>query len=168
MRKNRSGLAVGLLLIVLGGWFLAVQLIPGLNDWFWGLVDWPFIVIGVGLFLLIFGLLVGAPGMAVPAMIVGGIGGLLAYQNATNNWASWSYAWTLIPGFAGLGTMLAALLGEGGKKELSGGFSTVMVSLVMFLIFSSFFGVTPFGAWWPLVIIALGLWLLLRAFLRRR
>jgi hypothetical protein len=168
MRKNRSGLAVGLLLIVLGGWFLAVQLVPGLDDWFWGFADWPFIVIGVGLFLLIFGLLVGAPGMAVPAMIVGGIGGILAYQNATNDWSSWSYAWTLIPGFAGLGGMLAALLGEGGKKGFSGGFSTVMVSLVMFLIFSSFFGVTPFGDWWPLVIIALGLWLLLRAFLRRR
>ena len=42
-------------------------------------------------------LLTGQPGMLVPACIVGGIGGMLYWQNLTGDWASWSYSWSLIP-----------------------------------------------------------------------
>lgn len=166
-RKNRSNLAVGLLLILIGGWFLAVQFVPGLGDWFQIYFDWPVIIIGVGVCLLIFGLLVGAPGMAVPACIVGGIGGLLYWQNATNNWESWSYAWALIPGFVGIGAMLSALLGEGGSKGLRSGLSLVFISLVMFLIFGAFFGATPLGPYWPVLLIALGAWMLIQPLFKR-
>ena len=77
--QRRSNLALGVVLILLGGVFLATQLFPGL-----GLaLSWPWIVIGVGAALLVIGLLVGAPDMAVPACIVGGIGGILYYQNST-------------------------------------------------------------------------------------
>ena len=65
-------------------------------------MSWPLIVVAVGAGLLVLGLLVGAPEMAIPAVIVGGIGGILYYQNLSGNWASWSYLWTLIPGFSGL------------------------------------------------------------------
>lgn len=162
-RKQRSTLGAGLLLILLGAWFIVVQFIPTLDDWFWQYFDWPMVIIAVGVFLLVFGLLLGAPGMAVPAVIVSGIGGLLAYQNATGNWESWSYAWALIPGFVGLGIILAALLGEGGKSGLRDGLNMLLFSAVLFAIFASIFGVTPFGPWWPVLIIAWGLWLLIRA-----
>ena len=81
----------------------------------------------VGACLLIFGLLAGAPGMAVPATIVAGIGGILAYQNATGDWTSWSYVWSLIPGFVGLGIMLSALLGDGGREGFRSGLSLVFI-----------------------------------------
>ena len=118
--------------------------------------------------LLIFGLLLGAPGMAVPACIVGGIGGLLAYQNASGNWESWSYAWPLIIGFVGIGVMLAALLGEGGKAGFRSGLNLVFISAILLAVFASFFQVGPFSQWWPILVIAWGVWLLFRAFMGGR
>jgi hypothetical protein len=167
-KGTRSSLAVGILLILVGGLFLAMQIVPGLSETFWSFFDWPFIIIGVGVFLLIFGLLAGAPGMAVPAMIVAGIGGILAYQNATGDWTSWSYIWSLIPGFVGLGVMLSALLGEGGRQGFRSGLTLVFISAILFLIFSSIFGANPLGPWWPVLIILLGVWLLLQPLFRRR
>jgi hypothetical protein len=167
-RSTRSGLAAGILLILVGGWFLAVQLVPGLSESFWATFDWPFIIIGVGACLLIFGLLAGAPGMAVPATIVAGIGGILAYQNATGDWTSWSYVWSLIPGFVGLGIMLSALLGDGGREGFRSGLSLVFISVILFLIFSAIMGASPLGSWWPILLIILGVWLLIQPLFRRR
>ena len=166
-KKTRSNLAMGLILILIGGWFLAVQFVPNLGSWFWGFFDWPIYVIMAGICMLIFGLVVGAPGMAIPVTIVGGIGGLLYYQNATGDWESWSYAWALIPGFVGVGTMLAAILGEGGKGGLRSGLTLVFISLVMFLIFGSFFGANPLGMYWPVLLIALGVWMLLQPLFKK-
>ncbi len=159
---------MGIILILVGGWFLAVQIFPDLGSWFWSTFDWPFVIIGVGAFLLIFGLLAGAPGMAVPAAVVAGIGGILAYQNATGDWTSWSYVWALIPGFVGIGIMIAALLGDGGREGFRSGLSLVFISAVLFLIFSSIFGANPLGDWWPVLLILFGLWLLIQPLFRRR
>ncbi len=60
--------------------------------------------------LALLGLLFWVPGMIVPAAIVAGVGGLLYWQNATGNWASWAYSWALIPGFSRVGTLLSSLL----------------------------------------------------------
>ncbi len=164
MEKRRSsGIVVAVALILLGLWFLAVELVPALQAWAGGERGWPLAVVAVGIGLLLVGAGTGAPGMAVPACIVGGIGGLLYWQNATGHWESWAYAWTLIPGFAGVGTMLMGLW-RGRWQEVSGGAWTVFVSLVLFAVFSSFLGgARVFGPYWPALIIALGLLLLARA-----
>lgn len=167
-KKTRSNLAVGIILILVGGWFLATQIFPDLGDWFWSTFDWPFVIIGVGVCLLIFGLFAGAPGMAVPAAIVTGIGGILAYQNATGDWTSWSYIWALIPGFVGIGIIISALLGDGGREGFRSGLTMVFISAILFLIFSSIFGANPLGQWWPVLLIGLGLWLLIQPLFRRK
>lgn len=167
-KATRSSLAVGIMLILVGGLFLALQLMPDLSERFWDIFDWPFVIIGIGACLLIFGLLAGAPGMAVPAMIVAGLGGIFVYQNATGDWTSWSYIWSLIPGFVGLGVMLSALLGEGGREGFRSGLTLVFISAILFLIFSSIFGANPLGAWWPVLLIILGIWLLIQPFFRKR
>ena len=168
MRKNRSSLAFGLLLILLGGWFLVVQFVPSLKDWMAAYFDWPFYIIGVGVLLLFFGLVAGAPGMAVPACIVGGIGGILYYQNLTGDWESWSYIWSLIPGFVGVGVLLTALLGEGGREGVRGGLWLIFISLVLFAIFGSFLGAGPLSVYWPVLVILFGIWILVQPLLRRR
>lgn len=33
-QRNRSSVVGGLIMILLGVWFLAVQFVPGLNEWF--------------------------------------------------------------------------------------------------------------------------------------
>lgn len=167
-RKTRSSLGIGLLLVLIGGFFLAVQFLPNLGDWFWNIFDWPVYIIGVGACLLVFGLAVGAPGMAVPACIVAGIGGILYYQNASGDWESWSYVWALIPGFTGVGGMLTALLGGRGIAGVRSNLTLVFISLVMFLVFGAFFGASPLGAYWPILLIALGVWMLIQPLFKKR
>jgi len=166
-RRTRSNIAVGVLLILLGALFLAQHFIPDLRIFL--NFSWPMIVIGVGVFLFILGLLLGAPGMAVPAAIVSGIGGLLYWQNATGNWESWSYAWTLILGFIGIGAILAGLLGEHPRQSLREGLNLIIISVVLFFVFASITGgPNLLGPYWPVLIILLGVWLLVRAALFSR
>jgi len=162
--QKRSNLALGVALIVLGGIFLATQLIPGLGL----ILSWPWIVIGVGALLLLIGLLVGAPDMAVPGCIVAGIGGILYYQNQTGDWTSWSYMWALIPAFVGVGMLVAALLGGRSRYAYREGLRTVLVGVVLFLVFGSFFGAFSWlGAYWPLLLVGAGLLILIEGLLKR-
>jgi len=163
--QRRSSLAGGLVLILLGALFLAVQWVPGLQIWF----SWPLIIIGIGVLLLIVGLLTGVPAMAIPACIVGGIGGLLYWQNATGNWESWAYAWTLIPGFVGVGMVLSGLLGGDTRQMVRGGGWLILISLVLFAVFASFFGALGLvGSYWPVLLIVLGLLVLAQSLFRSR
>lgn len=164
-RRRRSSLAGGLILILLGAWFLAIQWLPGLQVWF----SWPWIIIGVGAFLLLIGLLTRVPDMAIPACIVGGIGGLLYWQNATGDWGSWAYAWALIPGFVGVGIILSGLLGGKTRQSVREGGGLIITSLVLFTVFGAFLGgPNLLGDYWPVLLILLGLWTLIRPFFRSR
>ena len=124
--------------------------------------------IGAGLLVFIIGLLTGAPGMAVPASIIAGIGGILYYQNQTGDFGSWSYMWALIPGFVGIGTILAGLLGENTRRNLGHGLNLIVISVVLFLVFGTFFGglsiLGDYGV--AVILILLGLYILIRGFLR--
>ncbi|NLG98633.1 MAG: hypothetical protein GX491_14855 [Chloroflexi bacterium] len=167
--RTRSNVAGGILLILLGLAFLSYQLAPGLWSWLDLEFSWPLIVVGVGLFFLIAALISGEAGLAVPACVIGGIGFLLYWQNATGNWGSWAYAWALIPGFAGVGTILMGLIsGQRVGAAIEGGIWAIVVSLVIFSIFSAMFGgINLFGPYWPVLLILLGLILIVRNFLRR-
>jgi hypothetical protein len=174
-RRNRSQLALGLILILLAAWMVALKFRPELGQWMNlnPFFAWPMWVVGAGALILLIGLLVGAAGMAVPACIVAGIGGILYYQNATGNWESWAYMWTLIPGFVGMGTLLAGIFGEGFRQNFRHGLNLVVVSLVLFLIFATFFGgleiLGPYKEYWLAGLMFLfGLWFILRGLLRKR
>ena len=120
------------------------------------------------MFLLVLGLVLGEPGLAVPASIVGGIGGILAYQWYTGDWGSWSYIWTLIPGFVGLGIVLMNLLG-GKESSLKEGGTLILISFVMLTVFGSFFGAIGLaGQYWPVLLILLGLYLMGRTLFRKK
>jgi hypothetical protein len=166
-RGRRSSLATGLVLILVGALVFVAQLVPGWDAWF----AWPLYIVSIGVVLLVIGLLTRVPALAIPACIVGGIGGLLYYQNATGNWESWSYAWALIPGFVGVGIIVAGLLSGEFRKPLREGGQLILVSLVMFLAFGSFFGLIglgPLGQYWPVLLIALGVLILFNRLIFRR
>jgi hypothetical protein len=165
-RARNSALRFGVVLIILGGLFFLARAAPNPFGWVGG-SSWPLIIVGVGILLLLIGAVTGAAGMAVPAAVVGGIGGLLYWQSATGNWQSWAYAWTLIPGFVGAGTLVAGLL-EGKAQSVKGGAWLIVISLILFAIFSAimapFFGAPiPLGRFWPALLILLGVLLLIRA-----
>ncbi len=74
--KPASALAWGLILILAGLLFLAVQLL-GLPGWLSAAHAWPLIIFGIGAVLLVVGLVTGNPAMAIPACVLGGLGLLL-------------------------------------------------------------------------------------------
>jgi peptidoglycan/LPS O-acetylase OafA/YrhL len=129
---------------------------------------WPMWTIGAGVLVLLIGLFTNAPGMAVPASIIAGVGGILYYQNETGDFASWSYMWALIPGFVGVGSILAGLLGENTRSNLGHGLRLLVTSAFLFLIFATFFGglsiLGEYGL--PIVLILLGVYVLARGFMR--
>ena len=168
MRQNRTNLFLGVLLILIGIWLVVTRQVPAVQNWLDKNFAWPMWTIGAGLLVLLIGLLTGAPGMAVPASIIAGIGGILYYQNATNNFGSWSYMWTLIPGFVGVGTILAGLLGEHTRRNVAHGLNLIVISAVLFLVFATFFGglsiLGDYGV--AVVLILLGVYVLIRGFVR--
>lgn len=166
--KNRSQLALGIVLILLGVWFIAQRQVPALGAWVELYMSWPLNVVAAGAIILLIGLLVGAPGMAIPAAIVAGIGGILYYQNLTEDYTSWSYMWTLIPGFVGIGQIVASFLGRS-MREARSGMNLIAMSAVMFVIFAALFGrLSMFGPYVPaIVLILVGVWFLVRGFWRR-
>ncbi|MEA5078486.1 MAG: hypothetical protein VB013_07935 [Anaerolineaceae bacterium] len=156
-KSQRTSLSFGIILVVLGAIFIAANLIPSFRVILNQANTWPMIIELVAAGLLVLGLMLGVPDMAVPATIVAGIGGILWWQNSTGNWASWAYMWALIPGFVGVGMLLAKVLGGRDRYSITSALSTIGSSLVMFVIFGAFFGgFSWMGPYWPLMLIVAG------------
>ena len=161
-KSGRSQLVLGIILILVGGWFLLNQTMPEFRKFFEPYTEWPANMLLIGAGILIIGLVTGSPGLAVPAAIVAGIGGIFYYQQATDDYGSWSYMWALIPGFIGVGTVLQGLLGDNMASNLKKGLNLMVVSAVLFLVFAAFLGGWDIlGNYGPAVLlILLGLWVL--------
>ncbi|MCS7177846.1 MAG: hypothetical protein RML46_02400 [Anaerolineae bacterium] len=171
-RRARTQLALGLFLILVAAFLAALRFYPPLRALVPPL-DWPMWVIIAGGIILLIGLLVGAPGMAVPACIVAGIGGILYYQNITDDWESWAYAWTLIPGFVGAGNILAGILGQNFRTSVRQGLNLIVISVVLFVVFAAIFGrlviLRPYREYLLAgLCFLLGLWFIVRSLTRSR
>lgn len=164
-KRSRSQLVLGIILVLLGAWIILGKAVPSLTDLADRIFEWPFTLMWVGALILVIGMLTGSPGMAVPAAIVAGIGGIFYYNDTYATQAAWSYMWTLIPGFIGVGSIIAGLLGDNPRQNLKNGLNSLVISAVLFLIFASLFGgLTLLGNYGPaILLIALGVWLLGRS-----
>jgi hypothetical protein len=169
VRASKGRIVFGIMLVLLGLLFLAYQLFPSLViTWFGGRFPWPLFIIVPGAFLLLTGLLTRTGGLVIPGTIVSGIGGLLYYQNFSNDWSSWAYAWALIPGFVGLGLLLASLIDPSTRTARRTGLYMFSISLAVFAIFSALFGGRMSASLiWPVLLILVGLGFLLGAFGKR-
>ena len=171
---SNSGLALGLVLVVVGVFFLIMRLFQiDLSTY-----GWPLYVIIPGLTLLIVGFVSLGTGALVPGGIVTVTGLILAAQNATGDWASWAYAWTLVvPGGVGLGLFMQGLRVHDPKQARLGRnlmFWSALMFLIGFVIFESIFNIsgqdfgTPGRAALPVLLIIIGVTLLARSMQRGR
>lgn len=175
-RRSRRSITFGVLLILIGGWFLAVEFIEPLNDWANAFAEWPMWIVAMGLLFLVAALVGGTPGLAVPAAIISGIGGILYYQNSTGEWDTWAYAWALIPGFVSVGVAIQYLLNGNFRQALREGGGGILASLFLFSIFGAFFFpyvggpklLGQLGDYWPVLLILAGLWILVRPMFKRK
>lgn len=165
---NRSNALLGGLLIILGGLFLLGELF----DIHIAHVIWPFFIIVAGVLMFIGALaLDDEVGMALAMVsgIVTMVGAILAFQNLTDTWASWAYAWALVaPTSLGMGQWLYGAV-KNRPELVKSGKDVTKVGLGMFVVAAVFFefiiginghGMGRFG--WPLLLIAFGFFLLIR------
>ncbi|HEX2753847.1 MAG TPA: hypothetical protein VHM48_00190 [Candidatus Limnocylindrales bacterium] len=172
---NRGGMILGIVLIALGGLFLADRVVGfDLAD-----AGWPLFVIIPGVLVFAWGLtMTGREGvsLAVAGGITTVVGLILAVQNATGLWATWAYAWALVgPGGTGVG-----LIGYGLTHRdpglVTNGLRSLGSGLALFVAFGLFFeGViglsgTPFLSTdiGPVILIGAGVAVLLAGLFRGR
>ena len=169
-----SSLAVGVVLVVVGIFFLIMRLFNvDLSTY-----GWPLYVIIPGVTLLVVGFVTFGTGALVPGGIITMIGLVLAYQNATSDWASWAFAWTLVaPGGVGLGIFLQGLRVRDWKQVRLGRnlmFWAVLLFMIGFTVFESIFNISniDYGivgrAALPVLLIVIGVTLLARSVQRGR
>ncbi|HYN64746.1 MAG TPA: hypothetical protein VES36_09095 [Candidatus Limnocylindrales bacterium] len=165
---------------VLGGLLIVVGLVFFIGQWLdidWGAATWPFYVIAPGLALLAFGLTQrDGSGLTVAGSIVTMVGLVLLYQNSTDHWESWAYAWALVgPGGSGLGMLLYGTR-SGNRKMARDGFWQVLMAIGLFLagfiFFEGIIGISgrrlPLPDWvLPVAVIGLGVLVLIRGFTSR-
>jgi hypothetical protein len=172
--RSGSNLALGIVLVVVGFFFLLMRIFDvDLSSY-----GWPLFVIIPGLTLLIVGFVSLGTGALVPGGIITMAGLVLAYQNATGDWASWSYAWALvIPGGVGVGLLLQGLRTRDQhllKQSRSLLFWSLMIFIIGFVLFESVLNVSgiDYGlvgkAALPALLIIIGVTLLARSFQRGR
>jgi hypothetical protein len=166
---TRSSLRTGLALILLGAVFLLLQIIPGISDLFQGANAPALALFGVALLLAVIGIAAGATGMIIPVCILAGIGGIFYWQTVGDGgFFSWTYAWTLIPGFVGVGIFLNELLNGHPLKGLSDALGPIAFSIVGFLVLGSAIGgINVLGVYWPVLLIALGVLFMVQPLLKR-
>ena len=160
-KQGRSQLALGVILLLAGIWFLLDTTNPQFHELFTQYTAWPLNMFLIGAGILLVGLVTGSPGLAVPASIVAGVGAIVYYQSLTHSQDAW-YTWVLILGFIGIGNILQGLLGENPARNIREGLKLVVVSVVIFLAFAAFLGDQKiFGNYGPaILLILLGLWVL--------
>jgi hypothetical protein len=170
MKEDRSkvgALVGGALLIGFGLLSLAGQLFRNVGGWS---LLWPFTVIlfGALFFAAMFAAGRDFAALAIPGSIIGGIGLLLLYQNITSLWESWSYAWTLIVLFVGVGIYVMGWYSRSETARASG-LRVMRSGLILFVLFGAFFEMLldishPQG-WreviFPVLLIVLGLYLVI-------
>jgi hypothetical protein len=168
-RSGSPGAAVlGGILIVLGLIFFASQ---QLNIDI-GNATWPFYVITPGVAMVAFGLTQRrGSGLTIAGSIVTMVGLVLLYQNATDHWESWAYAWALVgPGGSGVGMLLYGTR-SGDTQMARNGFFAILTALGIFaagfVFFEGIIGISgrrlPLPAWvLPAAVILIGVLLLLR------
>jgi hypothetical protein len=143
-----------------------------------GEVGWPFFVIAPGVAIAVLGLTQrNGSGLTIAGSIATIVGLVLLYQNTTDHWESWAYAWALVgPGGSGLGMLLYGArsrddsMMRAGFWQFLGG---IGIFVAGFVFFEGVIGISgrrfPLPEWvLPAIVIAFGLVLVVRGLTGRR
>lgn len=175
--RLRQPSTLGLLLVLAGVALLLAQFVH--LDL--GQYGWPLFVIVPGVALLIIAVSsrgFAGEGLAILGSILTVTGLILLFQNATDHFESWAYAWALVfPGAVGIGMIIyGTYAGRSGNVRAGG--RLLSISLVLFLLGAAFFeGVIGIGGYHfgqsagvvaGAIIIAVGALLLILSLISRR
>lgn len=142
MERTAGGqtIVMGVVLILIGSTYLAVEFAPRLRDLDVAHYGWPVVVIVPGLVLIgVAGAVPEADGLCIPGGIVIMAGLVLFVQNVFNLFATATYTWALVaPGGVGLGLWLQGLVREAPGLRASGA-QAMGAGFILFLLGALFF-----------------------------
>jgi hypothetical protein len=173
---RRNPIVAGIVLIAIGAIAWAMNA-TGTDPSSWlGGSGWTLFILIPGIVLFTGGLLAQdepAVGLTIAGSIITTIAVMLFAMDRTGHYEAWAYAWTLIPGAAGIGVLLHGFQTDD-QRKIRAGSRLIAISLVMFALGAVFFetifqtGTVPFGvdAFWPVVLVVVGVVVIALAFLR--
>jgi len=171
--KERSRISLGILFILTAIVLIIYRVDPRLGRLLHIEPGWPTWILIGGAGLLVIGLLSGVPDMAIPSCIIIGLGGIFYYQNANQDWTSWSYMWTLLPGFVGIGIIFSGIFAGRFNKSLLNSLRLILISLILFCSLAAILNKQVF---WnsnreiilAIILLLLGVLLVLRAIIKNK
>ena len=126
----------GIPVLTTGGILMVSSLFDRWNVWE---LAWPLEVLGVALGFALAAIFMRVAGLAIPAMIIGVNGLILAFCNLTGLWSAWAILWPFEPLSIGLGLLIMGVLNRSAGTKLAGLILTGLAGAGFFI--ASFFSI---------------------------
>ena len=107
----------GIPVLTTGGILLFASLFDRWNVWS---IAWPLEVLGLALGFALAAIFMRVAGLAIPAVIIGVNGLMLAFCNLTGLWSAWAILWPIEPLAIGLGLLIVGIIRRSSGAKLSG------------------------------------------------
>ncbi|MBN1540623.1 hypothetical protein JW992_00635 [candidate division KSB1 bacterium] len=164
--SDRGLLATASVFILIGVLMLALNFVPGANL----ATLWPLALFVVSLGLLL-PLLVWPTerktlaAFFIPALVLFALGVIFLYDTLSGDWASWAFAWILIPTSVGAGLYLAARFGAWGSAAQKVGVWMALCGIALFALLGLLFGSAAVRIFISILLIVCGILILLPVWL---
>ena len=107
----------GIPVLTTGGILLFASLFDRWNVWG---IAWPLEVLGLALGFALAAIFMRVAGLAIPAVIIGVNGLMLAFCNLTGLWSAWAILWPIEPPAIGLGLLIVGVFNRSAGVKLAG------------------------------------------------
>lgn len=155
----------GIPVLTTGGILLFASLFDRWSVWE---MAWPLEVIGLALGFALAAIFMRVVGLAIPAVIIGVNGLMLAFCNLTGLWEAWAILWPIEPLAIGLGLLIVGVINRSSGTKLAGLILTGVAGAGFFLVsFISVFNGTILRFAGPGMLILSGLILVSAQWLKR-
>lgn len=107
----------GIPVLTTGGILLFASLFHRWDVW---AIAWPLEVIGLAIGFALAAIFMRVAGLAIPAVIIGVNGLMLAFCNLTGLWSSWAILWPIEPLAVGLGLLIVGVINRSSGAKVAG------------------------------------------------
>ena len=155
----------GVPVLVTGGILMVASLFHRWDVW---ALAWPLEVLGVALGFTLAAIFMRVPGLAIPAIIVGLNGLVLAFCNTTGLWNAWVVIWPIEPLAVGLGLFVFGFFSRSAGAITAGVILSAIAGFGFFMTsFFSIFNLSVLRFAAPAMLILTGAIVIAASFLRR-